>query len=286
MRFLPLLAAFLLTACGTLPEPFYGNPGPAAEKLAIPPTPVLIIPTPNAALLGDSAQNYAQNLATALAAKGIPAIAGPAQPAQWRLVTTAALAGDSVIPHYTLIGPDQKTYGDITGTPADAATWGQAGPAQNLQAAEDTPALENLLNTVNARIQGADPNSLENRPARLFVTGVTGAPGDGDLSLARNLTEDLPKLGDDITTNPQNADFFVTGTVTTAPDANNQLLVTLTWKVFDARHQSIGQVSQLHDLDPSDISPYWGDVAAAAATEAAGGIHTVISNATLHRPGA
>jgi hypothetical protein len=39
----------------------------------------------------------------------------------------------------------------------------------------------------------------------------------------------------------------------------------------------------LHDLAPSDITPYWGDVAAAAATEAANGIHEAIVNATLHK---
>jgi len=283
MKFLPFLAALLLTACGTLPEPFYGNPGPVGQKLAIPPTPVLIIPTPNAALLGDSAPAYAQSLAAALAAKGIPAIAGPVQPAQWRLAATAALTGATVTPHYALIGPDQKTYGQIAGAPASAATWGQPGAAP-LQAEADAPALETLLNNVNARIQDADPNSLVNRAARVFIAPITGAPGDGDLSLARNLTADLPKLGDDITTTPQNADFTVTGTITAVPDTNHQLLVTLTWKVTDARHNSIGQVSQLHDLDPSDITPYWGDVAAAAAAEAAGGIHTVISNATPGHP--
>jgi len=284
MKFLPLLAILLLTACGTLPEPFYGNPGPIGARLAIPPAPVLIIPTPNAALLGDSAPACATALATALAAKGIPAIAGPIQPTQWRLTTTATLAGATVTPHYTLIGPNNKMFGQINGTPADAAAWAQAGPTLTTQATADTPALVTLLNTVNAQIQGADPNSLENRPAKIYLAPITGAPGDGNLSLARNLTADLPKLGDDITTDPSTADFTVTGTVSTAPDTNNQLLVTLTWKVTDARHQSIGQVSQLHDLNPADITPYWGDVAAAAATEAAGGIHTVISNATPHHP--
>jgi hypothetical protein len=42
-------------------------------------------------------------------------------------------------------------------------------------------------------------------------------------------------------------------------------------------------VTQIHDLDPADITPYWGDVAAAAAQEAAGGIQQVVSNAVLKK---
>ncbi|HQU04069.1 MAG TPA: hypothetical protein PLT25_05060, partial [Acidocella sp.] len=67
MKYAPLLAALLLTSCGTLPEPFYGNPGPEGARLSIPPAPVLVVPTPaNAMLSDDAAKLYAGDLATAL----------------------------------------------------------------------------------------------------------------------------------------------------------------------------------------------------------------------------
>jgi hypothetical protein len=67
------------------------------------------------------------------------------------------------------------------------------------------------------------------------------------------------------------------------PDKNGQTLITLNWSVTDANHRKIGQVTQLHDLGLSEITPYWGDIAAAAATEAATGIAEVVNNATLHK---
>jgi hypothetical protein len=281
-----LAAALALTACGTLPQPFYGDPGKEGAILAVPPAPVLVIPTPTAALLGDSAPAYATDLATALAAQDVPSIAAPAQKTDWRITTTATLAGATITPHYTLLGPDGKTYGQLAGAPIDAAAWSNATPATlTAQASTDAVPLTKLLEDANAKIQGSNPNSLENRPPRLYIAGVTGAPGDGNQSLALNLTRDLPPLGDDITTMPADADFSVNAIVSAKPDTNNQILVQLNWIVTDSNHRKIGQVTQLHDLNPTDITPYWGDVAAAAATEAASGIHTVINNATLHKTG-
>jgi hypothetical protein len=285
-RFLPVFAALTLTACGTLPQPFYGDPGREGAILAIPPAPVLVIPTPTGALLGDAAPAYASDLAAALAASDVPSIARPAAKTDWRILTTATLAGATVTPRYTLLGPDNKTYGTLAGAPANAAAWSNAAPATlAAQAKTDAAPITKLLEAANAQIQGANPNSLENRPPRIYFAGVTGAPTDGNQALALNITRDLPPLGDQLTTSPAAADFTVNAVVTAVPDTNHQILITLNWLVHDSSHRSIGQVTQLHDLNPSDFTPYWGDTAAAAAAEAATGIHTVINNATLHKGG-
>jgi hypothetical protein len=281
-----LTLALALTACGTLPEPFYGDPGKVGAILSIPPAPVLVIPTPaNAMLADESAPLYAADLATALSNDDVPSIRRPAAKTDWRLTITAALTGGTVTPSYTLTGPDGKTYGRVTGAPVDAQTWSNGTPAAlTAQAATDAPPIVKLLESANAEVQGANPNSLENRPPKIYFAGVTGAPGDGDQSLARNMTRDLPPLGLPLTTTKADADFTVAGVVIAKPDTNKQILVQLNWLVHDANNRSIGQVTQLHDLNPSDITPYWGDIAAAAATEAANGIHTVINNAILHKP--
>jgi hypothetical protein len=287
MKYAALACTLALTACGTLPEPFYGNPGREGAILAIPPAPVLIIPTPTDAMLADeSASLYATDLANALAAQDVPSVAGPARKTDWRVTTTASLAGATVTPHYSLIGPDGKSYGTLAGAPIDARDWANGTPsALAAQANADAGKLVKILETANAEIQGSNPNSLENRPPRIYLAGVTGAPGDGDTSLALNIARDLPPLGDDITTTKANADFIVNAVVSAKPDSNNQILVQLNWLVHDTENRGIGQVTQLHDVNPPDITPYWGDTAAAAASEAAAGIHTVISNATLHKPG-
>ena len=47
---LPLM--FLLAACGDLPEPFIGNPGATARRLAQPLTPLLAVPPGSDTLRG------------------------------------------------------------------------------------------------------------------------------------------------------------------------------------------------------------------------------------------
>jgi hypothetical protein len=285
MKRLVLALPLLLAGCGTLPEPFYGNPGPEAARLALPPAPVLMVPTPSAALLNSKeAALYAGDLATALANYDVPSVAGPGSKIGWQLGISAQQAGGSVIPAYVIIGPNGKVYGKQQGTPVPAQGWA-SGDSTTLHAAAaaDAPALSKAMAAINAQIQQSNPASLENRVPRVFIGAVTGAPGDGDTALPMNLARDLPGPNIQVVTNPAQADFTITGTVKTKPDANSQILVELDWVVRDANHRIAGQVTQMHDLAPSDVQPYWGDVAAAAASEAAGGLQTVVENAVLKK---
>src|SRR5271156_5737313 len=80
------LAPLLLAGCGTLPQPFLGNPGATGRILAQPPTPRLAVPVPPQALLPDqSAESFAQALSVALQSQEVPAVEGPAQPGDWHL---------------------------------------------------------------------------------------------------------------------------------------------------------------------------------------------------------
>ncbi|GLR65536.1 hypothetical protein GCM10010909_02140 [Acidocella aquatica] len=283
---LAVLLPLALAACGTLPEPFYGNPGPEGARLSIPPAPVLMVPPPAAASLLDakSAPIYAKDLAAALVNYDIPSIAGAPMKGGWLLTTSASRNGDTITPAYVITGPDGKTYGNQNGAPIAAAAWSQGDPAAlNNAATTDAQALSKTLTAINARIQGSNPQSLENRPPRIFIGPVTGAPGDGNHSLPLNLGRDLPGPDDVVVTNPAQADFTVTGNIVVTPGQNGQVMVELDWSVQDANHRKIGQVTQLHPLALADITPYWGDVAAAAATEAATGIQQVIANAVLKK---
>jgi hypothetical protein len=285
MKRIVMSLPLLLGACGTLPEPFYGDPGTAGAKLAVPPAPVLVIPSLSGAGLDQqSGQVYASDLAAALTALDVPSIFGPARPAQWHLSASATDSGGFVTPSYAVIGPDGKSYGVQAGAPVAAGPWAAGDPATlNQEATADALAISNKLAAINAAVQQSNPNSLENRPPRVFLGTITGAPGDGDNALALDMRRDLPGSDTEMVTDPASADFTVTGHVKTQPDTNKQILVELDWVVEDSSQRKIGQVTQLHDLSPGDIEPYWGDVAAAAAAEAAAGVNEVITNATLRK---
>lgn len=282
---LPVLLLLALASCGTLPQPFRGNPGPQAARLAVPPAPVLMVPTPKAAdLPPQAAALFAQDLADQLAENDVPTVAGPPLKQGWTLAVSAHRQDKVVVPDYVVTGPNGKTYGQQMGAPVPVAAW-QAADAATLQeaASVDATPLARLMAQINARIQRSNPESLENRPARLYVGPVTGAPGDGDSALPLNLKRDLPGADDVLADTPEDADFTVTGHIKTSPAKNGQVLVELDWVVRDTNNRVVGRVTQLHDLSPHDIAPYWGDVAAAAAQEAASGIQQVVQNAVLKK---
>ncbi len=286
MKYLLLLLPLTLAACGTLPQPFYGNPGsPEAAKLSLPPAPVLMLPTPKTALLDDkSAALYAHDLAAQLAEHDVPSVAAPSAKGNWQLGISASLNGAKIVPAYVITGPDGKIYGHQTGAPVPAAGWSN-GDAATLQTAAnaDAPTLTALMTTINAQIQQSNPDSLENRVPKVFMGTVTGAPGDGDTSLPLNIERNLPGPNLELAKTAAQADFTVIGKIKTTPGPQGQIQVELDWVVRDSNNRIVGQVTQIHDLNPTDINPYWGDVAAAAGSEAAQGITTVVQNEILKK---
>ena len=282
MRWRWVVLPLLLAGCGTLPQPFLGRPGATGARLAVPPPPILIVPQPVNAMLGNHASAlYAKDLAQALVARDVPSLARPAAKGEWVLTVTTKLSGNQVAPDFTITGPNGKAYGKAAGVDVAAADWALATPsvlAANAEAA--APALVDQLRMINAAIEESNPDSLENRPPRVRFTGVTGAPGDGDHALALNVRRDLPQLGIVLTKRRADADFVLNGVVKATKSAGHlQEIVELDWVVRETDGRFIGKVSQLHNLRPADMTPYWGDVAVAAAREASGGIRQVIANA-------
>ncbi|MGC9268750.1 hypothetical protein [Acidiphilium sp.] len=286
-RYIALLIPTLLAGCGTLPQPFLGRPGTEGALLSIPPPPVLIIPPPHDAMLGDNASRiYAHDLADALVARDVPSLAQPASKFDWLLVAQAHILGNQIIPSFSIVGPTGKMYGHVTGTPVAAGAWADGDPKLLRAAATAAaPELARQLGVINANVQQSNPLSLENRPPRVMLDHVTGAPGDGDHALILDLRRSLDQLGVILVRRKHEADFVINGIVRVSPakhasTAINTDVVELDWMVRNQSGAFIGKVSQLHELEPQQMSPYWGDVAAAAAEQAALGIKQVIVNAT------
>jgi hypothetical protein len=273
-----LLLPLLLAACGDLPEPFLGNPGAVARRLAVPDTPMLVVPPPSDALLpAQSGTDFAVLLAMGLRSAEVPAQARPARKNEWQLVATAKRSGDQVVPRYAVLDPSGHELGSIDGPGISAPGWEAGAPWVLTGAVKDAmPKVLALMTSIRATRDRADPNSLLNRVARLYVPPVTGAPGDGNSSLTAQIRTRLAQFGPLILSTPDNPDFIVTGLVTVTPLPARKQQVEIAWSVTRPSGVLCGKVSQLNSVAAGSLDHSWGDVAAAVAQEASGGIDTVV----------
>ena len=60
--------------------------------------------------------------------------------------------------------------------------------------------------------------------------------------------------------------------------------VEIQWIVTDNHGQENGRVVQINEVPIGSLDQYWGDVAVAVATEAAGGVAEVVTNAIGRGP--
>ena len=283
-RRLPLLAAaaaaltLLPAACGDLPRPFAGAPGRTARRLAQPPPPRLAVPVPTDILLPDAqARAFAAALADDLTQQEVPAIAAPVQRGDWALLVTATDRNGQVIPTYTVQNPQGEAQGSTDGKPVPVRDWARGRPEMLLEAAADgAPPVASLLTQIQTALQRADPNSLYNRPARVQVATVQGAPGDGNRALTTQMRAHLGRLGPLVQDSADGADFIVQGEVRTVPVAGRQVRVEIQWIVKVPSGDERGRVLQLNEVPAGTLNGYWGEVATKVADEAAGGVKDVI----------
>ena len=278
-----LLPLLLLGSCGDLPEPFLGNPGATGRVLAQPPTPRLAVPPPGNALLPDVAsRQFADALAAGLQAEEVPAVADQVRPNDWQLLASAEERGASVVPLFRVVNPKGEEKGHTEGKPVPTQLWAAAATDTLDQTARDAaPKISDLLTA----IQHADPNSLYNRVAKVQLTPVTGAPGDGNRSLTRQMKTHLAALGPVVQDDANGADFIVQGSVRMTPIADGQQRVEIQWVVKAAANgDERGKVVQLNDVATGSLDHYWADVAVVVATEAAGGVNEVINRQSGRKP--
>jgi hypothetical protein len=280
MRRLLVLLAFLLplAGCGDLPEPFLGNPGPTALKLRQPPEPRLAVPPPGMALLpDDAARSFAVALARSLRAREVPAYALAPAPTDWRLAVTAQTRGAVVVPRYTVLNPEGQSQGTVTGAPVPAAAWAAGQPATlDAVAGQAAPQLAQLLTGVEVALMRADPNSLYNRPARVVIGPVRGAPGNGDAALARAMRAALTAAGEQVQPKPAGADFVVRCEVRLTPAPGDKQRVEIRWIVDTAAGAEGGRVFQLNLVPAGSLDHDWTPVAPTIAQQAAEGVKEVI----------
>lgn len=280
---LALAALLALPACGDLPQPFRGNPGGMAGALAAPPAYRLAVQPPAEALLsGEQARSFAAALSAALLSAEVPAAVTEPLPLDWRLSVRAELRDGAVVPRYVLTDPDGREQGAAEGARIPARAWSDADAEVLRRAARDAaPRIADLLLRAEAARKSTDPAALAaGGPPRIFVPPVRGAPGDGNQALTVRLREALGAQGMIVQDVTEGARFAVTGRVDVVNQpATRTQRVEILWTVSRRDGEDLGRVLQLNEVPMGVLDRFWGDVAYAAATEAAGGVRTVVANA-------
>lgn len=280
MRNVLILAALLLLAgCAAL-QPLAGHPGVVGARLAAPPPARLAVPPPPG-LPPQAASMLAQTLAAQLVDQTVPAEAGPPHKGDWQLAVDAPAAHGpaaqaDVTPRFTVLDGQGKPHGAVSAAAVSAAAWRSGDPATlGLIAKTMAPRIASLLSTISLAERKANPNSLLNRQAHVFLRPVTGAPGDGNAALFDQMSRELGALGPAIQTHAKGADFTVAGSVDVVSGSHGLDNVTIDWKVTD-KHGLAGHVTQVNAVPHGSLSHTWGDVAVYAAHEAALGVKQVI----------
>ncbi|GBQ90956.1 hypothetical protein AA23498_1030 [Acetobacter nitrogenifigens DSM 23921 = NBRC 105050] len=276
-----------LTGCLDVPHPFR-NPGGVASELAHNPPPSrLDVPTPtDVQMKPELAAIWAKDIAAILLQQSVPAIAQPTRPGDWWLKLRTERRGGQIVPLYSIMTPAGavRATQEGTGVPVDAWSAVDSGAVAQI-AHEGADQVVSALSGIQADQMDQDPHSLKHRRARVWFKGVTGAPGDGDVSLARAFAASFRGSEQTIQTSPQDADFTVATTVklTAGPPGsrnNPQQGIEIAWRVTDSHDKEVGIATQLHDIQAHSLDGMWGDVAVAAAQQAAEAVGEMITRYT------
>ncbi|MCA3366268.1 MAG: hypothetical protein INF79_11725 [Roseomonas sp.] len=276
------LLPLLLAACGDLPQPFRGNPGGLAGRLVTPPPYRVAVPSPEAALLsGTESEAFARAIAQALLRREVPAVAEDPLPLDWRLTVEMRLEGNRVLPYYALFDPDGAPQGVAEGSAIPARDWARPTAALLTDVANDASrrAADLLLRAEAAR-KSTVPSALTSAgPPRVYLLPVRGAPGDGNDSLTARMREALGDQGILAQDVADGAGFAAEGRVNVVPAGRGMQRVEILWIVSRRDGQDLGRVLQMNEIPAGLLDRHWGDIAFAAAAEAAGGVQRVIENA-------
>lgn len=106
----------------------------------------------------------------------------------------------------------------------------------------------------------------------LAIQGVSGAPGDGNRTLARAIREALRLRDFQVTDDPRQAAFRLMGQVDmTQPNAGRQH-VKITWRVTTMNGGNVGRATQENTIPAGSLDGSWGQVADMIGNAAVDGI--------------
>jgi hypothetical protein len=275
-RFGGLAVAAFVAACQPLPHPFADDRPPKA-LLAVPDSIDVAVgafegePRATAAKLGPA-------IAKELMKHDIPASERTASRSSYRLdgriEETAPLQGKATV---TVFWRLRDPGGRIVNERNDKLTapvkeWDEGnGDRVAALAASGGGALAALLTDETPKEKPVAAGGSGR--VRVAVRKISGAPGDGDESLAMSMTTVLKRhdldIVDDKTGKP---DLAVDADVKVESAKNGQQHVKIVWRLSRAAGGEVGTVAQENDIPRGRLDGPWGDIAYSVAIAAEGGL--------------
>jgi hypothetical protein len=158
---------------------------------------------------------------------------------------------------------------------APADEW-QAGKNETVAKLADASAAD-----VAALLQDEPAKEIaaaEGGQTRVAVRKISGAPGDGGVSLAKAVATVLKRQDLLIVEDPKAAsDLYVDCEVTVSAAKSDQQHVKIVWHVRRADGAEIGTVAQENDVPKGMLDVHWGDVAYNIALAASGGLAELVA---------
>lgn len=159
--------------------------------------------------------------------------------------------------------------------PTQAAAPAVAGKVQTTPASV-TPVAQAAGGSQIKQAQAGKPNgtttgSITNG-VNAIVPSVTGAPGDGSVSLTRAIRSELSRNGVSLASAPTPQSYRVEGKVALKPAQAGKQEINIDWHVKDPKGKKLGTVSQKNAIPAGSLDGAWGKTADAAAAAAAQGI--------------
>lgn len=263
--------------------PFERTPenGPPEALIRPPPARIVVPPSTTLGLPEADARRFAATLAEALQGQELPATAADVPKPDYRLLVAGESEAGQIRLTYTLVDEAGTPMGAAGGPrPLPAAAWARADAATFRDAAnEAAPGIAAMLARADAASRRIDPGTLGGHLPTVRLTGVTGAPGDGNRSLDRAIRNALAKEGVLVQEGAAAGEFALSGRVDVTALPRRQQRVEITWIVARSDGTELGKVSQLNEVPAGTLNGLWADVALVVAEQAAGGVAEVIRRA-------
>lgn len=126
--------------------------------------------------------------------------------------------------------------------------------------------------SLTAAASGQTTGSIDNGPISTLVPPVTGAPGDGGVTLTNAIQRELTSKGVSLANAPGGQTYRVQGKVAVGQGKDGKQPIQIDWTVLDPAGKKLGTVSQKNEVPQGSLDGAWGKTADAAAAAAAQGI--------------